>query len=195
MLGRGFLGHTLTPPDGTFTSIAAGRMYSCALTSEGRAVCWGHNTFDRTEAADVTFASIATGPDHLCALTPGGRAVCWGNNTTGEADAPEGTLPLSPPVWITRAPSLLRDKQCAGATTPPARPSLRKARSLQSQQAACFRAPSPWESGCLLGRLTPVGEKQDRLDQITTELNRRPRPVLKMDDPLEALIQTSATTA
>jgi alpha-tubulin suppressor-like RCC1 family protein len=85
-----------TPPFG-FASIVAGERSTCALTSFGKAYCWGYNFFgqlgDGTQATsftpvavggNLTFASISPGGNHTCGLTTSGAAYCWGANGVGQ---------------------------------------------------------------------------------------------------------------
>jgi alpha-tubulin suppressor-like RCC1 family protein len=82
----------------TFTSIAAGRVHTCGLTSAGAAYCWGTNAYgelgDNTttdrwtpvavQQGGVTFTSITAGDYHTCGLTSAGAAWCWGGNWDGQ---------------------------------------------------------------------------------------------------------------
>ncbi|WP_411279427.1 RCC1 domain-containing protein [Gemmatimonas sp.] len=80
--------------------IAAGVTSTCALTTEGRAYCWGGGypgvasqlgdsaigssaTPVRVQT-DSTFAQISVGGAHSCALTASGTALCWGGNQFGQ---------------------------------------------------------------------------------------------------------------
>jgi len=89
-----------------FTSIAASKYTTCAITSSGRAYCWGAD--DNTDGYSTSggmlgggfalgdsdspvavlggrrFTSISAGTDHFCGLTSDGRAYCWGGNSSGQ---------------------------------------------------------------------------------------------------------------
>ena len=82
-------------------SVSAGAFHSCAVTTSGRAFCWGSNgsgelgdgdTLSSTDpvAVDTTGAlqgktvvSISAGGGHSCAATSDGGAYCWGGNVAG----------------------------------------------------------------------------------------------------------------
>jgi alpha-tubulin suppressor-like RCC1 family protein len=67
---------------------------TCALTTEGKAYCWGYNGWGAlgansnvsqsptpvAVATNLTFRSISAGSDHACAVTSDNVAYCWGNN-------------------------------------------------------------------------------------------------------------------
>ncbi|MEO8576162.1 MAG: Ig-like domain-containing protein [Gemmatimonadales bacterium] len=80
-----------------FSSISSGDSTGCAISTTGRAYCWGlgkngqignGNTADRGAATLVTtalaFTSISVGGNHTCALATGGTAYCWGDDTFGQ---------------------------------------------------------------------------------------------------------------
>ena len=67
--------------------------HSCALTSTGKAYCWGNNQSgvlgnDSDEprkvptpvSGNLSFSSISPGINHTCAVTKEGKAYCWGRN-------------------------------------------------------------------------------------------------------------------
>ncbi len=82
------------------TSVSAGFDHNCALTSAGKAYCWGYPqnglhsviqpghavsyTQPRPVKGDFTFHSIAAGFEHTCALSIAGKAYCWGANEYGQ---------------------------------------------------------------------------------------------------------------
>ena len=93
-----------------FTRLTAGSGFTCGLTVDGVAWCWGANQYgqlgtpdssshcDRVDAlADGPcslrpvqvagghpFATIDAGSYHVCALDRAGAAYCWGKNVVGE---------------------------------------------------------------------------------------------------------------
>ncbi|MDD5225316.1 MAG: fibronectin type III domain-containing protein [bacterium] len=79
---------------GGVATISSGYIHSCAVTSDGRAKCWGFNQYGQignatnnnyfTTPQDVYGVSsgatdISCGRDHTCAVINGG-AKCWGHN-------------------------------------------------------------------------------------------------------------------
>ncbi|HZJ00421.1 MAG TPA: hypothetical protein VFD22_07140 [Gemmatimonadaceae bacterium] len=93
-----------------FTRLSAGNGFTCALTGDGTAYCWGLNdkgqlgdgtTTDRTKptqvATAVRFTTISSGPTHSCALTDNGVAYCWGVNDFGKlGSGTSGTASMTP---------------------------------------------------------------------------------------------------
>jgi len=79
-------------------AIAAGLRHVCALTSEGKVLCWGANASgqlgDGTRATRMHPTAvtaldgadqIVSGDEHTCARTSGNQALlCWGQNAHGE---------------------------------------------------------------------------------------------------------------
>lgn len=81
--------------------IAPGRSHSCAVKTDGSAICWGSNQYGQlgngTYSDDIeispisvsglglaTTADITVGGVHTCALKKDGSVVCWGNNGVGD---------------------------------------------------------------------------------------------------------------
>lgn len=82
----------------TATRVVAGRLHSCALTSNGSVRCWGYQEVgqlgngvsgvtERSPAVEVqglgNVTALAAYSDHTCAVSDGG-AYCWGSNDFGE---------------------------------------------------------------------------------------------------------------
>jgi alpha-tubulin suppressor-like RCC1 family protein len=80
------------------TAVAAGEMFTCALTGVGAVKCWGNGQFGqlgdnsysiRSTPVDVVGLStgmmaIVAGRLHTCALSVGGGVKCWGSNNNGQ---------------------------------------------------------------------------------------------------------------
>ena len=77
--------------------ISAGILHSCAVTTEGRAFCWGHGLdgelgngkkylsfWPRAVAGGGIFQQLTSGIWHNCAVTTDGQAYCWGLGGTGQ---------------------------------------------------------------------------------------------------------------
>jgi alpha-tubulin suppressor-like RCC1 family protein/ligand-binding sensor domain-containing protein len=91
-----------------FKSIHAGHEFSCALSSNGEAYCWGANDSGqlgdgtRVDALtpvkvnmsaytfDAHFKQIDVGYDHACGTTGGGSIYCWGSNDYGKLGVEDG---------------------------------------------------------------------------------------------------------
>lgn len=113
--------------DHSFSTIDAGSLHVCALTTTGVAYCWGLNrhgqlgngTWTGPESCtslpfpcattpvpvdgELLFDRISAGKDHTCALTTEGTAYCWGLNNSGQlgngSDASPATC-SEPPVSV-----------------------------------------------------------------------------------------------
>jgi len=85
----------------SFSKIVASVTHTCALRTDGKAMCWGggflaggagylgnDSTIRRAAPtlviADSLFTDIEIGIDNACALTASGKAWCWGENDWGE---------------------------------------------------------------------------------------------------------------
>jgi alpha-tubulin suppressor-like RCC1 family protein len=108
-LGTGSVGgESLTPVDvaglsSGILSVAAGRDHTCAVTTEGAAMCWGRDNHGQlgtvthcgafpdwvcgpgpVDDLSSGVAEITAGPDHTCARTSGGGLKCWGEGNRGQ---------------------------------------------------------------------------------------------------------------
>jgi alpha-tubulin suppressor-like RCC1 family protein len=94
-----------------FRSVSAGSGYTCGVTDEGAAHCWGDNsggqlgdgtTTDRLTpvpvAGGLRFTMVRAGFIHTCGVTTAGDAYCWGFNLYGKLGdgSPEETVRLTP---------------------------------------------------------------------------------------------------
>jgi len=97
--------------------IAPGYSHSCAVKTDGSAICWGKNQYgqlgngtysdpnDKIETPTPvlglgpgTTADIITDWEHTCALKKDGSVVCWGNGYSGQLG--NGTDGIDNPVFI-----------------------------------------------------------------------------------------------
>jgi alpha-tubulin suppressor-like RCC1 family protein len=98
-----------------FASVTAGRDHTCALTTNGRAYCWGSDVYGQLGhppsascdsagtipcslvaepvATDVRFQSLSAGATHTCGVALDGAAYCWGNDSTGALGTVGGPAP------------------------------------------------------------------------------------------------------
>lgn len=83
----------------SFTTLDAGRSYTCGLTAAGALYCWGSITVSFGDGSHASrfrflpvptlmdprlqFTSLVAGPSHGCALTSAGAAHCFGENAAG----------------------------------------------------------------------------------------------------------------
>jgi alpha-tubulin suppressor-like RCC1 family protein len=102
----------------TFKQVTVSGTHACAVTTDGRAYCWGPNssgqlgtgntTWAQTPvatAANLTFASLSAGSDYTCGITTAGAGWCWGANGLGElgdgATPSMGNTQSNAPVAVT----------------------------------------------------------------------------------------------
>ncbi len=84
----------------SYTKVTSGSAFTCGLTAEGVAWCWGGGGgnqygqlgrtlgyLERTPAAvetDLRFRLLAAGAAYVCGLVTSGQAYCWGSNHSGQ---------------------------------------------------------------------------------------------------------------
>jgi alpha-tubulin suppressor-like RCC1 family protein len=97
----------------TFAALSAGDRFTCGLSPEGRAYCWGSDVVgqlgigapvDRCDesifakgpcsrtpvavAGEHRFVAISAGDNHACAIDNEGGLYCWGENHFGQLGVP-----------------------------------------------------------------------------------------------------------
>jgi hypothetical protein len=84
-----------SPPEGTFTHIAAGRMTLCAIRTSGELECWGRGLYGAADPPAGRFTALAIGGDTGCAIRADDRSlVCWGADLGAPPDVPTATLAI-----------------------------------------------------------------------------------------------------
>ena len=96
-IGNAALGDALIPTavsgGRTYTRVAAGLQFTCAVGTDARAYCWGNNASGQTGvgvggtintptqvASTESFSNVSTGVTGACGLSTTGRAICWGGS-------------------------------------------------------------------------------------------------------------------
>ncbi|HKN68873.1 MAG TPA: hypothetical protein VJW73_21460 [Gemmatimonadaceae bacterium] len=115
-LGTGDVTLTKTEPSAvagnlSFSSLSLGNAFTCGLTSDGTAYCWGDNTVgqlgdgtlaqrSRPTPVNTTerFRLLTAGFEHACGVTLAGATFCWGVNDHLQLDAVStGSCPVLVP--------------------------------------------------------------------------------------------------
>ena len=153
----------------TVTQVSAGTSFSCALTSEGKAVCWGYNQTGQLGIGTTTNSSIpvsvstagvlagktitqvSAGAGLACAVTSEGTANCWGYNYWGQLGN-GSTTNSSVPVTVNTSGVLVdrgvssvsagRNSVLAIAAPVPSAPKAVAAKPGDRQATISFEAPS-----------------------------------------------------
>ena len=94
--------------------VSAGKYFTCAVTSEGAAKCWGvgdkgqlgngslvsHSLVPTTvQGLEANVTQVSTGYEHACALLSSGAVQCWGAGPFGQLG--HGLAPASQSVPVT----------------------------------------------------------------------------------------------
>ena len=79
--------------------VVGGRLSSCVLTTEGRALCAARGDTLQMVADSIRFAGLSVGSGHACGFTQGGAVYCWGEYWSA-GQLGDGTL-QRPPTPLT----------------------------------------------------------------------------------------------
>lgn len=135
-LGDGTTTNSLIPVDvagltSNVSVISAGLHYTCAVTTDGAAKCWGSNYAGILGNGSTTVSltpvnvsglaagvrTISAGSSHTCAVTVNGGAKCWGYNGDGKLGDNSSNLESSIPVDVVGLTSGVRDISAGSSHT------------------------------------------------------------------------------
>ena len=84
-----------SPPSGTFTDVAAGRMTLCAIRSSGQLECWGRGLYGAADPPAGRYTALAIGGDTGCAISADDESLaCWGADLGQPPDVPTAALAI-----------------------------------------------------------------------------------------------------
>lgn len=92
-----------------FRQVDAGAEYTCGVTTDDRAFCWGDGRggqvgngkaylsyWPKAVAGKLNFSRVSAGNSHTCAVTPLNKVYCWGGNYNGQLGNGMTTQSLTP---------------------------------------------------------------------------------------------------
>ena len=112
-----------------FSKLAAGSSHTCAVSSTGRAWCWGSNSsgqlgdgttatrstpLETTQAGALAFTDVAAGWYFTCAIASGGDSWCWGSNENGQLGNGSSGTNQSAPVAVSMPTGVTFTRVAAG---------------------------------------------------------------------------------
>ncbi|MFL5494492.1 MAG: RCC1 domain-containing protein [Gemmatimonadales bacterium] len=81
----------------SFLQVSAGGSYTCGLTTDSLAYCWGGSSLTPAPVpGGRRFMQISAGSGHTCAVTGDDRAYCWGINYDGQLGTGNTTASATP---------------------------------------------------------------------------------------------------
>ena len=100
----------MAPGGATWSALSAGFRYTCGITADQLAYCWGQGEHSKLGVVGDPFLSrvpgavrngyrwraISTGTDTTCGVTTGGAALCWGFRRTWTGSAFTGSSTNAP---------------------------------------------------------------------------------------------------
>ena len=111
----------------TLTAVTAGAGHACVLDSDGKAFCWGRNTWGQVGSfanlnssdpnpsphalgligflQDKTLKTLAAGGTQTCTIDTDGRAYCWGRNDYGQLGNPSAGRGANPSAFPVSYPA------------------------------------------------------------------------------------------
>jgi alpha-tubulin suppressor-like RCC1 family protein len=127
--------------DRRFVMLSAGMGFTCGVTTDGAALCWGSNidgilgddapdrcgdvgpipcaTRPAAIALPEPVTQLSSGTGHACAVSGTGVAYCWGANQTGQAGAwrPDAPAPVVPQAVVLASREPLASVSAGGIHT------------------------------------------------------------------------------